>query len=150
MAGSMLIQIISVAIVIVLFLLMILWKRGHYILGGLTLAAIGSLTFLFEFNVISFNVGDYPILHYAVYFFVAFAGKDLVKEGFKEKESALKWPSMIFGVVLILITTIPTLKKMNVISWALPQSPLVDAGIYLASGLFMLVGAFTLLATHED
>ncbi|MFC1741111.1 hypothetical protein ACFL3V_01065 [Nanoarchaeota archaeon] len=149
MAGSLVVQVISIVIVAGLFLLMVLWKKAHYVIGGLTLCAISTLTVLFKIGKTTFDVGQYPILHYAVYFFVAFAGKDLIKEGFKEKESALKWPSLILGVVLIVITTIPTLKKMHVIEWALPKSVYVDASIYAIAGLFMIIGAFTILATKE-
>jgi hypothetical protein len=101
-------------------------------------------------GLIAFNVDEYPILHYAAYFFIAFAAKDLFKEAFKEKESILKIPSMIFAIFLLFFTAIPTLHKLGVIDFTLPQLPLINNIIYIVSGVFLIIGIFTLMATKEE
>jgi hypothetical protein len=150
MAANLLVQIGAILVVIFIFVLMIVWKRMHYVISGVTLSAVGILTFLLHFGKIKFDVGDYPILIFALYFYIAFAGKDLIKEGFKEKESKLKYPSIILGIILVLINIVPTLHKLHVIDWVLPQNLILDATIYTVSGLFLIIGAFTILATKED
>jgi hypothetical protein len=151
MAADLAVQIISVVVVIGMFALMVISKKLHYIVGGLVLIGVGIITLLFEMGRIDIDLGEFPIVNFAVYFMIVFAGKDLLKEGFKEKDSPLKWPSIILAIVLIVITTLPTLKKMKVIDWALPEyPPLIDAIIYMVSGVFLLIGLFTILATADD
>lgn len=151
MAGDIVVSIVTILVVIALFVPMLFSRRLHYALGGIILLAIGTLTILFESGKTGFDVGEYPILHYAVYFFIVLAGKDLLKEGFKEKESVLKYPSIVLGIVLVVLTTIPTLNKLHVIDWAIPKySPIIDGILYIVSGVFLLVGIFTLFAEHKE
>lgn len=143
-------QIISIFIVILLFLSLLLSKKIHYFIAGLLLIFLGSAPYLYEYSIIPFNIMDFPVFNFTAYFFIVFASKDLFKEGFKEKESALKWPSLILAIVLIVLTTIPTLNKLQVIDFVLEYPPVVDHVIYIVSGLFLLIGIFTIIATKED
>jgi hypothetical protein len=151
MVSSLVVQIISAIIAVGLTVLMVISKRVHYFVGSIILVGVGVVTILDEYGITNINLDEFPVVNYAVYFMILFAGKDLLKEGFKEKQSALKYPSIILALLLIIMTTLPTLNKMNVIDWALPKyPPIVDAVIYIVSGIFLLIGVFTLLATHED
>ncbi|MBU0615813.1 MAG: hypothetical protein KJ601_07005 [Nanoarchaeota archaeon] len=149
MASDALLQIGSVVVVILIFATLLLSKKLHYFVAGLTLIAIGSLGYMYENGMTTFNIDSLPVLNFAAYFFVLFAGKDLLIEGFKEKENPMKWPSLILAIVLILFTTVNTLHKMSVIDIYLDYPPIVSHVIYIISGLFLIIGIFTLLATSE-
>ena len=146
MAAELVMSIISIVVVIGLFALMILSKRLHYAAGALLLLAVGILNLLFEFQVIDFDINQFPVVHFAVYFMIILAGKDLLKAGVKEEQPWLKWPSISLGIILIIMTTIPTLYKFKVISFTFPEySPIIDSVIYSISGAFLLIAVFTLL-----
>ena len=81
--------------------------------------------------------------------FIVFAGKDLFKEAFKEKDSKLKWPSFGLGILLLASVTIPQLHKAEIIDFWFAYPPFVDYALYILAGVFLIVGAFTLLASNE-
>ena len=150
MSPDLIIQIVSVVIVLIMFAAMIFSKRLHYFIGGVILIAVGVVTILFEVGVLKIDLTKFAIVNFAVYSMIVFAGKDLIKEGFKENESVLKWPSIIMGFLLIAMTTLPTLTKLKVIDWALPKyPPVIDAGIYITAGVLLIIGVFTLLSNAE-
>ena len=129
---------------------MMLFHKFHYAFGGLILIAIGVLTILFELGITSLDANEFPIVRFAIYLLIAFAAKDLLVEGFKEKESSLKYPSIILAIILIIITTIPILNEYDFTSFVIPEySPIIDGVLYTISGLFLFIGTFTLLATKE-
>lgn len=142
-------QIISLVIVALLFASMLLTKKLHYVISGLALIAFGTIPILFELYIINLDITAFPIFNYSAYFFVVFAGKDLFKEAFKEKESKMKYPTMILAIVLITITTIPTLHKMGVTQFAFEYPELINHIIYIVSGIFLILGAFTMLRTED-
>jgi len=143
-------QVISLIVVILLFLSMLLTKKAHYAISGLTLISLGLFPLLYNNYIIPLDITRYPVINFAAYFLVIFASRDLFKEGMKEKQSLLKVPSIVFAGTLIILTTIPTLYNMQVISFNLPEyAPMINQVIYIASGLFLLIGIFTLLKSKE-
>ena len=150
MSADLIVQVVSVVLVILLLASMIFSKKLHYFLGGVILVAVGVVTILFEGGFMSLDVTKFPIVNFAVYFMIVFAGKDLLKEGIKEQASVLKWPSIILGILLVVMTTLPTLKKTKVIDWALPKYPaVIDGGIYVVAGILLIIGVFTLLSSSD-
>lgn len=150
MVSELIVQIISVVIVLGMLALMIVSKKVHYFVGGLILIGTGVMSILFITGVTEMDFDKIPIVSFAVYFMIVFASKDLLKEGFKEKESSLKWPSIILALLLLTLTTIPTLNKAHVIDWALPEYPkIIDAILYIISGVVLPIGTFTLLSTED-
>ncbi|MBU0461074.1 MAG: hypothetical protein KJ574_00650 [Nanoarchaeota archaeon] len=146
MATNLIVSVISIGVVIGLFALHIFSKKIHYFVGGLILAGMGVLELLFGFGVVSLDINEYPVVHFAVYFMVVFAGKDLLKEGFHEGQPYLRYPSIILALILIIITTIPTLNTFGVISYVLPEYPhILDMVLYILSGIFLLIGTFFII-----
>lgn len=92
MVLDLVINIISAVVVVLVFATMVLTKKIHYFTSGLMLVSLGVLSVLSEFQIIGFNILKLPVFNYAAIFLITFAGKDLLKEGFKEKTSALKYP----------------------------------------------------------
>jgi NhaP-type Na+/H+ or K+/H+ antiporter len=143
---TLMLQIISIIIVIILFSLNIFSKRLHYIVSGLLLISIGVIDILFNQHYIDLDIHDYPIVAFALYFILFFAGKDLLVEAFKEENKTLKYTTLILSILIIVITTIPTLNSKGVIDFNLPIYPrIIDQIIYIISGIFLLIGTFVLL-----
>lgn len=142
--------IIVITLAALPILTMLINKKLHYFTSGLTLITIGVLPILHNAGIMEFDLGQFPILNFVVYFLVVLAGKDLLKEGFKEKSSSMKIPSIVLGAFLIIMNTIPTLNTFEVIEWTLPAyPPIIDHIIYIVSGIFLIIGIFTILATKE-
>lgn len=134
------------AIILLLFLTMVIKKKLRYAISGLFLISLGVLPILYNNEIISFDIGEFSIIRFIAYFFVIFAAKDLFKEGFTEKNIKLKIPTMIFAILLIIFTTIPTLNSMNILAINIPDYPvMIDYMIYIISGLFLIVGIFALI-----
>ena len=110
---------------------------------------MGALPFLHGYEMIDFDITKYPVFNYVAYFFIVLAGKDLLKEGFKEGESPLKLPSIILAIALITLTTISTLNRMGVIKFALDYPPAIDWVLYIVCGLFLIIGIFILFSEGE-
>jgi hypothetical protein len=102
----------------------LLAKKKHYVISGLFLISLGLLPLLQDLEVISFDITAYPVYGYAAVFLIIFAGKDLFKEAFKEKDSKLKWPSFAIGTLLISSVTIPQLHRAEIIDFLLAYPPL--------------------------
>ena len=143
-------DVVSGVIVAILFSTLLFSKKLHYFASGLFLVLLGVLPILYDYGKISLDVYSFPIYHYAAIFLILFAGKDLLREGWREKQSMLRWPSLLLAVIMIASVTIPKLHNMGAISFALDYPPIVDHVLYIAAGLFLIVGIFTLLATKEE
>ncbi|MCK5107562.1 MAG: hypothetical protein KAQ83_02450 [Nanoarchaeota archaeon] len=138
--------LVYVVIVILLFLTMVIKKKVHYAVSGLTLILIGLLPILYNNGIIGFNFEEFGIIKYIAYFFVLFAARDLFKEGFQEENIKLKIPTMLFAIALLIFTTIPTLNSMDILIIALPKYPeIVNNIIYMISGVFLIFGMFALV-----
>ncbi len=142
-----LMDLVTVGALLFLLLLMVLPKKVHYAMSGVILIVLGVLPFLVVGGIEVIDVSEYPITRFVLYFIIVIAGKDLFKEGFEEdSKNILKYPSMILGIGLIVFSSIPTLYKFQVIPWTLPiYDPLIDSILYIVSGIFLLIGIFTLL-----
>jgi len=149
MVESLALHIVSIVVVILLILSMFLTKRVHYFFSGTVLLILGILPILREYGVIGIDINEFPIVNFVIYFLILLAGKDLLKEGIKEEREILKYPSIILGVVLIALTTIPTLNKLHVIEFVLEYPPIVDSVLYIISGIFLIIGVFTIFARAD-
>lgn len=145
--------IVTIVAIIFLVLLLILPKKISYALAGVTLIILGLVPLFEALNYINFNMHDFPVLDFMIYFIVLISGKDLFKEGVKENSNSgtktlssyLKWPSIILGFFLIAFTSIPKLYNHHVISWTIPSyPPIFDVIIYVTCGIFLIIGVFTI------
>jgi len=142
--------IITLSVLIYLTLSIVINKKINYFLSGILIFLIGLLPFLSNSELINFNIGLYPIFNFAAYFIIVFAARDFLSEGFKEKWSFMKYPVLIMGLLLYILTTIPTLYAMNIISFEIPVYPeMFNNVLYLICGLFLMISDFTVLATND-
>jgi hypothetical protein len=145
----MLQQIIVISIVVLVTLSLVFTKKIHYFVCGFFLIGLGIVSLLSTFGMIDFNPKDFPVMNLGAYFFVLYASKDMFMEAFKEQESKLKWPTMIFAAVLIILQTIPTLYSFEVLPFNLEFDDWVYNILYIISGIFLIIGIFTLLKSEE-
>jgi hypothetical protein len=143
---DILLNIISAIIVIGLFVIHIFSKKVHYFISGISLILIGLLDILFIYYIIDFDINTLPAIAFALYFILFFAGKDLFVESIKEDNNSLKYFTLIIAILIILLTTIPTLSKFGVINFNLPDYPnIVDSIINIVAGITLIIGTFILL-----
>lgn len=139
-------QLISYIVVLLLFASLLLPKKTHYTVSGGTMFLVGLLPILTNNGIIDFDINNFPVINFVIYFLVMLAGKDLFRAGWEEEGSNLRWPSIGLGLFLIIFMSIPTLHKMEIIGWKLPEYHyLIDSAIYISSGVFLIIGVFTLL-----
>jgi hypothetical protein len=142
-------NIVSLLIVAVIFITLIFTKKLHFFISGLTLIALGVLPILYNAGIINIDVNAYPVLGFAAYFFVAVAAKDLFQEAYREKEKPLRMLTLVFAFGLLFFTAIPTLHKLHVIESFFDIPSLVYNVIYILSGIFLIIGIFTLIEEHR-
>ena len=143
------VQGVSLLVIFVLILTNMLTKKLHYFVGGVMLITLGTVPLLYENYVIDFHATQYKIFHYAAYALIGFATHDLFSEGLKEKTSSLKYPTLVFASVFLIVKFIELLHSLDIIPFKVNYPPVVDHIIYIVAGVLLLVGIFTLLATKE-
>ena len=115
----------------------------HFIHGGF-LISFGIIPLLHNFQIIGFNVVEWPILKYALTGSVILSGKTLIIDGFKEDTPVLQYVSIIVGGLIILMISIPTLSRVGAITFELTYSPFINYTMYLVSGILLIIGTFIL------
>ena len=141
-------NIVAIAIVTTFILTLLLPKLWKFLTNGIILFALGLLPLLYIFNKISFNVVEIPVFQYLLMIIIIWDGRELIVEGIKEDTEILKWMSIVFGIILIVLGTIPLLFKLGAISFNIPQIPeVILYSIYMISGLLLAMGAFVF--AHE-
>lgn len=150
MSYSLIYYLIVFVVVVVLFLSLLMTKKIHYFVSGLILIGFGTLIILNDLYIVDFDLSQMPILSFIAVFFIGIGIKDLFKESIKEKESKLKYPTLVFAGLVLIVTTIPILSKMEVIDFHFEIPLIINAIIYIISGIFLWIGIFTLLKTNES
>ena len=140
----MLSDFIAIGVVIALVLLLLLPRRVQYIINGLILLFFGTLPLLSHFGLVPFDIYMvFPVAHYILYYTVIIAGKELFKEGIREKGPILQITSIMLGATIIILTSLPVLYKYDAISFEPPQLDLiVDLIIYIFAGFLLVIGVF--------
>jgi len=134
---------VAIAIVAAFIITLLLPKRWKFLTNGIMLFVLGLLPLLYILGSISFNLVDIPIFQYLIMIIVIWDGRELIVEGFKEGVEVLRWASIIFGIVLIVIGTIPLLFNLGAISFNLPKIPdIILFSIYMISGILLAIGSF--------
>jgi len=141
---------VAIGIVSILGIALILPKKIKFITNGIVLTILGILPILQEMGKITFNPIEIPVFQYVLMILIIFCGRELISEGVRERMMALKLTSIILGIVLISMTTIPALHNLGAISFTLPEIPqLILSIIYIISGLFLAGGSFIFLREQE-
>ena len=138
-------SITSIVVVLALIGSLLLPKKIHYAFNGIVLMLLGILPFMYRAGMIRFDITAIPVVNYVVAFIIVIAGRELIMEGIKEEKKAVKYPSIIVGLVIIILTTIPVLFSMGAIGFNIPPyPPIINNVIYVVAGIFMIIGIFTL------
>lgn len=143
-------QIVSIGFSFILLMTLAFSKRLHFLIGGMTMTALGALPLMHDMKVIALDVTQYPAINFALYITVLIAAKDLFLQTVQEDSSILKVASFSLAITLLIISGIPTLYAMKVITFSLPNIPLyVYHGLYMISGMVLLFGTFILIKEHR-
>lgn len=150
MISETVIQLLSIVVVVIV--LSFFWKSKnlHFLFGGLMLIVLGFMLIQFEIFSVDFDWKRLPVVYFGLYLLIAFAGKDLLVEGFKQTKSALKYQSLGLGSLLVLMGVVPVLSRYEILSFVIPNyNIIVDGIIYVLGGLFLLFGKFILTVTNK-
>jgi len=135
-------NIISITLVIILIITLILPKKIRGIVHAIFLFLFGLIPILFRLKLLGVTFEDTPQLAYAVLFIIVIAGRTMMVEGIKI-ESKVKWPIIIFGVIIIILTTIPALHDLGALSFTLPPwSTIINEIIYVFAAVFLVIVTF--------
>lgn len=138
---SIVLNIIAVIAIILFIGSLVLPKVWKYIVYGIFLVSMGSLPILYSQGHISFNPLELAIFQYLLLIIVILSGRELIVEGIKEEGSIIRWISIILGLALIIITTIPTLYNLGAITFKMPEIPEITLNIlYILSGIILMGG----------
>ncbi|MBW2964544.1 hypothetical protein KY363_03720 [Candidatus Woesearchaeota archaeon] len=117
-------------------------KKVRYAVHGLILLLLGIIPILYQFNVVGFTFGEAGIWKYLIAVVVIFTARSLIMEGVKE-ESSFKWVSIIFGIIVVILVTIPALNKVEALTFTIPEYPaIIDHIIYVIAAILLFVGLF--------
>ena len=136
-------DVLAIGVVIGLVAMYALPEKYLRIADGAILCLLGILPVLFMFNVINFDINSYLLVRFIALYVVIDVGSTLFAESIKEQEIWFKAPSMIFGLLIVLVTSIPWLEEFGAISFGMPSySPLIDLILYIIAGALAIIGAF--------
>jgi hypothetical protein len=136
-------DIIAIGFLIGLVLTSLIPLKPQRILYGVMIFVFGLIPLLDLFKIIELDIYTNSLFKFATIFTVMIVGQVLFTEGIKEENHILKALSMIFGLVIILVTMIPWMGDFGAISFTVPTyAPIIDFIIYVASGVLTIIGAF--------
>jgi uncharacterized membrane protein len=134
---------IAIGFLIVLILIAAIPLKPQRILYGIMILLFGIIPLLKLFGIIDLGIYTHSLFKFATIFVVMIVGQVLFTEGIKEQNMVLKVISVIFGLVIILVTMIPWMGEYKAISFEMPTyTPIIDFAIYLVSGILITIGAF--------
>ncbi|MFT4297982.1 MAG: hypothetical protein ACMXX5_02210 [Candidatus Woesearchaeota archaeon] len=123
-----------------------MWK---YFTHGLFLLGMGLIPFLYNYNIIEANLTDTGLFQYLVIAWGLLAGRELVTEGIKEHNKIMKFSSIMLGIALVAITSIPSLYQLNAITFTIGIPDIALYILYIISGFMLAMGSFV-FAREKD
>jgi len=142
MAADLIVNIVSIIVIAVLISTALLPKKLNYAVNGCILLLLGLIPILFELEVIPFTFGEAGIIKYTVTVVVMFSAKTLIVEAVKE-EHALRWITLSMGVLLVILSIVPSLHALGALTFTIPNyPPMVNNIMYVVASLFLFVGIF--------
>ncbi len=141
MAAEIVTNIIIIAVAVLLIVSLRLAKKPKHLVLGAILIVYGGIKLLSYYEIIQFNIPRIPVITYILSIVVAVGGASLILDSFREK-SFLKWISLTFGVIAVVLSVIPTLYQINAITFEIPSYPeFINFYLYLSAGL-LIIAAF--------
>lgn len=135
-------DIITIVICVILLVTLVLPKKIRYGVFAAFLFILGGIPLLYLMGLIGITFAEAPIIKYVTTFVVVLAGRSLFMEGVK-MESEFKWAAISLGVIIIILTTIPSLHAAKALSFGLPEFPeLINHILYIISGGCLIAGIF--------
>jgi len=142
MAAEIVANIIVIALAVLLIVSLRLAKKPKHLILGAILIAYGVIKLLSYYGAIQFNIPRMPVITYILSIVVTVGGASLILDSFKEK-SFLKWISLAFGFVAVVLSVIPTLYQINAITFEIPSYPeFINFYLYFSAGLLLIIAAF--------
>jgi hypothetical protein len=122
----------------------VLPKFARHLVHSLFLIGLGLIPVLYELYVIDFQIPDFAIITYVVTAIIMLTGGTLLKDGFHEG-GTFGYTAMVFGIIIMLNVLIPTMYKINAITFDVPSyPPIINSVLYLVSGIMLLISTFIL------
>jgi hypothetical protein len=141
-------DVIALATVFILVMIELIPEKPQRIVWGILLFLLGLFPFLKMIGWIKLDIYSLNLMKFVAIFIVIIVGELLFTEGLKETNLWLKIVSMIMGVVIIMLTSIPWMNEFDALSFQLPAyAPAIDFVLYLIAGGLTIVGAF--LSEHS-
>lgn len=145
----MLVDMLYVALAIIIILSNRLKKLWKHILHGSFLFFYGLFHVLAYFSVYPLPFQERIFLIYIVAIAVISVGASLVIEGFRSRDK-FGISAIVIGCLLLILSVLPTLNRMEIVSVPLPEYPVIIAYVgYLLAGFFLLI-ATALIPTFRD
>ena len=140
----MLADILYVALAIIILLSTRLKKLWKHILHGSFLFLYGLFQVLAYFSVYPLPFQERPFLVYIIAITVIQVGASLVIEGFRSRDKFGIY-AIVMGCILLILSVLPTLNSMAIVSVTLPAYPVIIAYFgYLFAGFFLLIATLVL------
>jgi hypothetical protein len=141
--GSLGINILAIAVVVLFVITLMLPKKIHYIVNGIILIGLGATHILYEFYFTEVNLWGSPIVRFILLFVVGATAKELIKESIHETGKAMKGATFFMGFTMIVLAVIPELYNYGAISFHLPEMPIFFSFVYIIGGVVACVAPFT-------
>jgi hypothetical protein len=136
-------DMLAIGVVLALVAMYALPDKALRITDGILLLLLGLFPVLYILNVIHFNINSYVLIRFIALYLVIDVGSMLFSEAITEENVGLKIFSMVVGLFIVLVTSIPWMQEFGAISFKLPSySPYVDLVLYIVAGMLAVVGAF--------
>ena len=136
-------DVLAIGIILGLVAMYAIPNKYLRIIDGVLLFILGLLPVLYMLDVITFDIQSYVLVRFIALYLVIDVGSTLFSESIQEEKIWLKVPSMVFGLLIVLVTSIPWLQEFGAISFEMPPySPVIDLSFYICAGILAVVGAF--------
>lgn len=142
MVAEIIANIIVIAVAVLLIVSLRMAKKPKHLILGAILIVYGGIKLLSYHKVIQFNIPHIQVITYIISIVVTVGGANLILDSFKEK-SFLKWISFALGVIVVVLSVIPTLYQINAITFEIPSYPeFINFYLYFSAGLLLIIAAF--------
>ncbi|MGM5483462.1 MAG: hypothetical protein ACQER9_00930 [Nanobdellota archaeon] len=140
--------LIILIMAVLLFITVLLPDKYDFFLSSLIMFSIGGIQLCDAFDIFSIKNAQSPVFDFAAIFILTYAARDLVYEGINGNKGLLKIFLFISGILLLLLTSLPILYDVNLISFD-PDLNIfgnnIKSSFYLLSGFIMIIGSFLIL-----
>ena len=136
-------DILSLLVLLLFTATLLLPRRVTFFCNGCMLCVLGFSAILHNYGHSLFDPFIIPAFSYLIILIGVFGGRELLIEGFRERNTLLRSSSLLFGSLLVIIITIPQMHHLGALSFTLPfLPPIVLYVVHAVGGFLLVVGSF--------